>query len=445
MHRDPATTAGCRAEWQIPVTLADGHSSDWPCAFSFYSPRQVLRLWVLIDSWTWELLIDPMDRGTSPPSAWDLDPRTGVPALQWIGGGRFLGFADRLEQDGWLDQLEAAESARHWFDARVHSPEWARWDAGMSMPFEERVAIQRPLLTDRYRRYGRRWRDESDQFRQYVRDLWEFYLCAERERLTEVTAHLRKRLDGAVLWMMGMYGINFDQVCERVGPGPLLDHTLPQIFRPAWYRTVEWARIHMQPYIPGFNEVMQLSTITKDDVEAFVQYLDDNGLAVWCSEFAALNEEYSRPTDLTWDHRIRAIASLASLCEPILLSLVDRYGLQSDRNQLSARGNKARFLAFLRGRPDAMDRLAELIDDRWVEFTQTTETSLPQVLAEIDDAAFPAEIAGPARVIFRLGAIRNFGSHRFDADPEWLSRYQNSLAQAVVLCPLLYWKLATTQ
>ncbi len=440
---DPAPAPEDRAGWEVQVPLANGSIFYHPCVFSYYAPWQVLHFWVLIDSWTWEVMLAPAVGSDTPPNSSQVSPVNGLPALRWRAGGRFFRLMKRMEQDGWFQNLLAAEAARKWHDLRVYAPEPTTWAAGVPMSFEERVAIQQPLLLGRYRTYGSAWAEDLARFAQRVADLWEFCLLAQEERLDEVVAYVSARLHGAVRWMMGLYAMNFDQVCATVRPAPRLDRKLSQILRPAWYRTVVSARTYLQAYVDGFNEIMRPTVITKEDVATFVTYLDTNGLAIWCSEFTAMNDEYGQPTDLTWDHRIRAIASLASLCEPILLSLVERPGVSGGREKRSGLDNKTRIVAFLRGRAGAEDGLADLIDAKWAHLTQTTRKSLAQVLTEIEAANLPANIAGPAKVIFRVGAIRNFGSHRFDADPEWFSEHQHRLAQAVVLCPLLYWKLAT--
>lgn len=441
----PRAASACRANWSVPVDLADDVTQPTPVAFSFYARDQVLRLWILLHACTLRVFVDPVAYSMSDLSSLRLDPRQGVPALHWQAGpDPLLSLLHHLETDRWFESLHTAEAARHWHDVRIHRPEWGDWPDGGTMTFDERVAVQRPILRAHQEACGSTWLASPDGFAQFVRDLWELSELARRSDNGALCDYLTGHLRESIRWMMGLYDFDFSRVCDVVGRCPIDDRTLEEVLRPAWHRSVGWARMHLRCYASVFNTVVGLTSLTKEDTSAFVQYLDDHGLSVWCSELSRLVEECNRPTDLTWERRIQHIVTLASLCEPIVTFLVEDYGSGDDKQLLSKKGNGYRFQAFLKGRAGDYAQLAGEIDAAWGLYTQSTHRPVADCLVDIGTASFPASVAGVARMILRLGAIRNFGSHRFDADPEFVHDHQAELVQSVVLCPMFYWKMAVT-
>jgi hypothetical protein len=432
--------------WQIPVAEHQGRAITEPIAYSFYGAWQCLRFWALLEGYTFRGLMDP--RQLSPAQVfapdWDHDLKGRI--MTWmVGNPRILRVIEELEADGWLSTLYLHREMDNWAQLRAYEPRLARWKEGEGMTPEARATFETDRLRTRTRLSGGKWVNDRDAFWSQLGRVLELWSQARRLAAGTLAERVENDLWAAVRWAGFMYGDDLDAIDRAVRPAPLVDATVKEILLPEWSRAAHKVERQLVYLLEHFGQDLLLVTLKDGDSSAFLAFLEENELTAWSLELSGLLRELESPTDVSSDRRFLHLKSLSTLVEPILVGLADDRGTAVDRGRMNRGSTKEPLKAFLADRTvDWRARLWQIVEEHW-DLTRTGDgISFEAQLDSIERGAWDLRLTPIAKMVLTLGALRNFGSHRFSRDRELLSKYQGQLLRAVTWTPIFYWKVATT-
>ena len=432
------------SEWTSKVGEVDGRPIEGQRCIAVYAEWQRLRVWTLLEQYTFRALLDP--RKVHPSQvfdrAWDRDLRGST--LVWTTGNpRPNRLVEEMEAGGWLAKLYHKRDVYHHAQRRVWAPAAYGWPEGEQWDADERARRETARARERARALGEPWLDAQDDFVGRIRHMVELWTLVPGPEAVKIRGVIEDDLRSAVRWAQDLYGCELEVLDRAVGGcGLMEDVTIMHVLRPDWRSARTVAERDLPPFVHAFNTTLTDIRLEAGDVQAFLDFLDARQLWAWYAEFAAVMEELDEPGDLTWDRRFLHLRSLVILHEPVLVALGDEHGTPDDRRHLASGNLKGPLRAFLQGRAGWRERVWQTVSNHW-ELTQTIQQPIATQLAAIE--ALPG---GPrmeiARTLLSFGAIRNFGSHRFSRDPEFWNDHQAQLLRAAVFTPLLYWKVAVT-
>jgi len=232
-----------------------------------------------------------------------------------------------------------------------------------------------------------------------------------------------------------------EELDSRVGRKFQNQPTFNHVLRPSWRNARDVAERWLPHFLASFNSTMKPINLVDHDVPAFLNFLDQQQLAVWHLEFA---EVVGRtPSDTALDHRFVHLRSLALLVQPVIAALADKFGTQDDESKVRGATTQGPMSAFLATRDDWRKRVWCRVQSRWRLTRTTGGTQLEDRLQTIASLHLAGDYDGTVKTLLTLAALRNFGGHRFSNDPSLLMGHWPQLLNAVVFTPLFYWKVAT--
>lgn len=444
--RGPAIVKPTTAELTAAVGVEAGSealATGTPYVLSFYGDWQRLRLWTLIEAYTYIALLDPRKAqpGQIGMSRWENDLQGRVRAWT-LGDGRMAALVAELERGGWLADLYQAGRALRWGGQLLEAPETLAWSHGCTLTPEARWEAVRNKVQRALEPAARKWRPQFDEFARRTRQLLELWKRASDAHANALSQLLHDDLETVGSWADFLFGLDLDELDARVGRQCRNDLTLLHVLRPGWRRARDIVDRWLPQFVDPFNQTMSPASLATGDVTRFLEFLDQHQLGVWHMELAEIIR--GGPSDTRLDHRFVHLRSLLLLGQPIVAALAERYGNTGDRNSVLGPGTKDPMKAFIAGRSDWRQSLAQSIGARWTDLTQTRGgTRLEDRLAEIMADVNARKIGGAAGALLTFAAVRNFGGHRFSNDPALLVQWWGRMLSAAILTPLFYWKLAT--
>lgn len=435
------------SEWHVPVhTNERGYASTYPHVVSVYADWQIVRCFSAMAFCMRTILTAPEGlRAATSRSLSQPPPPERELARHHLPGFRLLGLAHSLEQEDWIDSLSRYEDCEQWFLARLDEPSRHGWSEGVPLTREERVQADLPRFTASVRSLAGPWLSDRRPFTQRIG-----FLLQLHEELEELQVpKLLDLVDGwilmAVRWARQIYNVTSEQIDSEVGSIGTGRLTINHVLRPSWKEAKTSAISGLRAHVDHFNSEIQVLRLTSQDPADFLAFLDRQGLWSWQMELASLLK-LRRNDDAVWDKQFLSLRSLATFLEPILSSLAERYGSDSDRRAVANAGVKESMGVFISGRDGWRESLRKALVAHYDRMTDTRgpQSTLESRLDSIASVTMDSVIGGAARLILARAAVRHFGSHRYFRDFRMLHQYGGTLFRAVVYTPLIYWKIATS-
>jgi hypothetical protein len=470
------------SDWELEVSsyeIAPGvrRPIQRPIVRSLYAPWQRFRAWTLLETYTLRVLLDPRAINIEEiyRPQWDQNLK-GRSLWRRSGSGRPGKILDSLEAAGWLTAVYRVRSFIDWAEKRTHEPSMVRWDAGLALSVDERWKSERSRLQRRCLAIAEPWCDTLAEapgalgqttmgvlpsaFRQRMMEMVELWRWATDAGQLRLATALHDDVRTVTEWALFAFNTTFEEVNRSVGSINEPEETnLEAVLRPDRARATRIVRQHMSYLFESYNKHIAQPKFTHSDGWDFLDYLERNELWAWTSDLAAYLTVDERTADSNRDQRFLYLRSLALFCEPILMSLADQFGTDADRAKMHSGTVKGPLKAFLADRRDWRHEVWQAVSLNYAT-TETrgggTDTApqarghaavgelLTEKLDAIEALVLPAEVAGAAKQILALAAMRNFGAHRFSRDARMLHEYGGHIAGAAIFCPMFYWKIATT-
>lgn len=434
-------------DWRVRVGGTDEKPFTRNIVTSFYAQWQRLRFWALIEQYSFRAFLDP--RRIHPQDVlfdWDRDLRDR--AMTWtVGDPRLNALTAELERDRWLDRLYRSREIIEWAQFRVYDPALTRWPDGAAMSSEERAETETRRARERCSALAELWLERRDDFYGRIRNLLEFWHRARERAAVKLAEAVEEDLSAAVRWAAFAFGVSFEDLDVAVGTGdPARRITLSYVLEPTRHQARHQAERSLTEFVTAFNETIPTIQLNSDDPKRFLDFLAANELDSWMLDFSAWVGEFQDPSDTAFEKRSLHLRSLALLHEQVLVTLADLHGTSEDQRKMQARSLKEPLKAFFADRRGDWRALAwqRVSDNYHLTETTTAGSSLFTRLDEIAALRVEPRVGGTAQTILALAAIRNFGSHRFVRETEQMRAHRGQMMRAVVLTPLLYWKVATT-
>lgn len=430
--------------WRTAIGTANGRPAYKEHVLCYYATSQRLRAYALLESYTVRAQLDPRQirPGAIVSGGWDKSLAGRI--LAWtVGSGRELAVVDQLEREGWLEALYLVREVIDWARLRVQAPKSYAWAEGIALTPEERSTHEQQRVEERCGALANRW--SRQEFYGSLRNLLELWSFATENCTTQFQETVRSDVDTAVEWAGFAFRVSRDELQAAVGTvGHARRHTIFDAVYPAWYGDRRTALMYLPDFVDAFNETIANVRLARNDIDDFLTFLDDHKLWAWYVEFAAVAREHAHPTDIASVQRFLRLRSAAIMTEEILVALADSYGTIADRKRARTRGAWDPMKVFLATRRDWRARVWQAVAERSKLVRRVTQESLSNCLDEIAALKPGTTDDGVVRLILAHVTVRNFGSHHLGRENFHLDPHGGAKIRAVVLTPLLYWKIATT-
>jgi hypothetical protein len=447
-------------------------------AMSYYAAWQRLRAWALLERQTLHMLVDP--RGgvlDEIRRSWNYDLNGRWMMSQW-GDGRYERLLQLLEADGWLGALYRSKALSDWADIRTWRPEYQLDADAARLTTDERWAAERTRLIQRCEMLAQHWvdLDEVDElwprtgrgevvgivpaaYRRRVRALLELWAKASEDGHAALAAALREDLEAASTWAIFAFDSTF--VSNDAQVGELAYHhgvSLGAVLRPERTKSRRNIDQHATHFTSAFNQHIAEPQLADGDLSRFLDFLEQHEMWAWTMELSNFFDDREGSSDTARDRRFLHLRSLALFIEQVLAVLAETHGTKSDRDNIGQSGMKRPLKVFLADRHDWRKDLWALVatNEYLTKTNDASSNAAPWVLADSPPVRLSKCIAaivgleatqtfaGAAKQLLILWALRNFGAHRFSRDAHLLDEFGPHFTGAVLFCPLLYWKIATT-
>lgn len=429
-------------DWKVEIDRDErGRPITAPFAISFYGDWQTLRFWALLEGYTYTALMDPRQLDPSAVFRPDFDNNFSGKVRAWtVGDVRILGIVGQLEQGDWLEDLYRVKRIVSWGYRLYHSPEELRWVEGTNMELDPRWDQMLSKVRDAIATSCKP-RDTPELLVQQTLRLIELWEHASNGHAVALADAVKQDLYAATHWAELQYNLQFDEFDAKVGRQFQRSPSLAHVLRPTWRHARDVAARYIESSVNRFNSALPVLNLLPDDVSKFITFLDHSGLSAWFVELAELVEQAE--SDFATQRRFLQLRSLAILFQPIVTALAIAHGNASDQTKVESHDVKTALKAFFADRSDWRRRCWNEIANNWGNVQTLTAAALDARLVAI--AALPdrSDFGLAVKNVLRLVAFRHFGAHRFPDDPAPIVRQRAALLDAVVLCPLLYWKVAT--